>query len=256
VRLTLPPGIRAATTGTTAGAVTTATARDFTIVAGPLQPSELRAGDVTVRRWSLREPAGVARAALRRSARALTTYERWYGPYDRSELDVVEGPRRYARGAGLGMEYPELALAPAAPRVVFHEIAHQWWYAIVGNDEYRQPWLDESFATYTGARLEGWDGRCAQRPSRPPLTASVRAFERAGPAAYSRIVYRGGACALATLARGLGRARFDELLRDVVEEHRDGVLTTAAFTAAVRAAAPEGVDADALLRRAGIVAPG
>jgi hypothetical protein len=38
----------------------------------------------------------------------------------------------------------------------------------------------------------------------------------------------------------------------VVSEHRDGVLTTEAFVAAVEGSAPDGVDAGALLRRAGI----
>ncbi len=29
-----------------------------------------------------------------------------------------------------------------------HETAHQWWYAIVGNDQALQPWLDEALCTY------------------------------------------------------------------------------------------------------------
>jgi aminopeptidase N len=67
------------------------------------------------------------------------------------------------------------------------------------------------------------------------------------------VVYGGGSCALSTLERRLGRARFDRMLRGVVRDHRDGILTTAGFAAAVRAAAPPGADASALLRRAGIV---
>ena len=46
------------------------------------------------------------------------------------------------------------------------------------------------------------------------------------------------------------------MMRGVVEEHRDGILTTAGFAAAVRAAAPEGLDAGALLERSGIVPAG
>ena len=84
----------------------------------------------------------------------------------------------------------------------------------------------------------------------------TRVRSRAARDAYRRVVYGGGTCALRTLERGLGRARFDRMLRGVVEEHRDGMLTTAGFVAAVRAAAPAGVDVGALLRRAGIVAPG
>jgi len=32
--------------------------------------------------------------------------------------------------------------------VTAHEVGHNWFYAAVGNDEYREAWLDESFASY------------------------------------------------------------------------------------------------------------
>jgi aminopeptidase N len=33
--------------------------------------------------------------------------------------------------------------------IAAHETAHQWWYALVGNDQALEPWLDESLATYS-----------------------------------------------------------------------------------------------------------
>jgi hypothetical protein len=93
VRLRLPPGTRAATTGTTEGGVTTAVARDFTIVAGPLRETVRREGELTLRHWRLRESRGDAGRALRLAGAAMRSYARWFGPYERDELDVVEGPR-------------------------------------------------------------------------------------------------------------------------------------------------------------------
>jgi aminopeptidase N len=29
-----------------------------------------------------------------------------------------------------------------------HEISHQWFYSMVGNDQAKEPWLDEALATY------------------------------------------------------------------------------------------------------------
>ena len=29
-----------------------------------------------------------------------------------------------------------------------HEIAHQWFYAAIGNDSYKEPWLDEGFSEF------------------------------------------------------------------------------------------------------------
>jgi aminopeptidase N len=58
------------------------------------------------------------------------------------------------------MEFPGLNLIGTAlyreqrgqleDRVV-HEIAHQWWYAQVGNDQVNTPWLDEGLAEYSMA---------------------------------------------------------------------------------------------------------
>jgi hypothetical protein len=252
LRLRLPPGVRAATTGTMRDGVTRAVARDFMIVACPLHETTRRSGAITLRHWRLREPEADARRALGIAAAAMRSYERWFGPYERDELDIVEGPRRVARGAGLGMEYPELVLSPAVALVLRHEVAHQWWYGIVGNDEYREPWLDESFATYAGVRAGGDVPNCSPPRGRPRLTDSLAVFDRDGGRDTRRVVYIGGMCALGLLERRLGRARFDRLLRAVVDEHRDGILTTAGFEAAVREAAPPSVDAGALLRSAGI----
>ena len=59
-----------------------------------------------------------------------------------------------------GMEYPGLIMTNATSFYsgsffdgwaladgVSHEIAHQWFYAAVGNREYREGWIDEGFAT-------------------------------------------------------------------------------------------------------------
>ena len=42
---------------------------------------------------------------------------------------------------------------PAA--AVVHETAHQWFYSLVGDDQARDPWLDESLAEWATARLTG-----------------------------------------------------------------------------------------------------
>jgi hypothetical protein len=33
--------------------------------------------------------------------------------------------------------------------IAAHEIAHQWWFGLVGNDQALEPWLDEALATYS-----------------------------------------------------------------------------------------------------------
>lgn len=95
---------------------------------------------------------------------ALTVFNECYGKYPYSELDIVEAG--YSFG---GMEYPSLVVISDLYAMVMgsqdkesiseyrerlrdtvaHEIAHQWFYAVVGNDQYRAAWLDESFSAYS-----------------------------------------------------------------------------------------------------------
>lgn len=54
-----------------------------------------------------------------------------------------------------GMEYPALAMISDslseenAVRSAVHEIAHQWWYAVVGSNQIENAWQDEGLAEYS-----------------------------------------------------------------------------------------------------------
>lgn len=88
---------------------------------------------------------------LETSVRALTTFKDLFGDYPYSTLNVVEA--NFVHG---GMEYPNLVYISDSVvdkadylNVIVHEIAHQWWYGIVGNDEYKYGWLDEGLTEYS-----------------------------------------------------------------------------------------------------------
>ena len=153
-------------------------ARDFALVVGPMTVRTLRDHGVLLRRFvKPGTPPRDIRAALRTARDSLRAYERRFGPYGASELDIVEGPAEVANG-GVAMEYPELVLSPAWPPALAHEIAHQWWFGIVGNDEWNEPWLDEAMAEYATASLPGADrGAGPARPvphaARPPPRADL-----------------------------------------------------------------------------------
>ena len=91
------------------------------------------------------------------------------GKYPYEELDVT--PLLFGFGYG-GMEYPGLIMTNATSFYdgtlmdawslsdgLSHEIAHQWFYAAVGNNEYSEAWIDEGFTTYLERQLFGlYDG--------------------------------------------------------------------------------------------------
>lgn len=88
---------------------------------------------------------------------SLFFYGLWYGPYPYEHVTVVD-PAYGASAAG-GMEYPTLFTAGTRlhswPRmhspegVTVHECGHQFWYGLVGNNEFEAAWLDEGFNTFT-----------------------------------------------------------------------------------------------------------
>jgi aminopeptidase N len=56
----------------------------------------------------------------------------------------------------VGIEYPMLSFVGISGYdrlIVSHETAHQWFYSLVGNDQARDPWLDETLATWSQSRL-------------------------------------------------------------------------------------------------------
>ncbi len=92
---------------------------------------------------------------------ALRYYGEWYGPYPYDHVTVIDPA--FQSGAG-GMEYPTLFTAGTrwlAPRqtnqpegVTVHEAGHQFWYGIVGNNEFEHAWLDEGFNTFSEERVQ------------------------------------------------------------------------------------------------------
>jgi hypothetical protein len=261
--ITAPAGIAVASTGAVVrnvagpGGVTTTVhssgARDFALVLGVMRVQRFAVGRTTVRVFTAPGMAARTRRSVNASARlAMTYYPAWFGPYGSRELDVVAA----AFTTFGGMEYPELVMTDVQRSPVVHEIAHQWFYGIVGNDQWREPWLDESFASYAEQLLAGGFPCDARAPvPRIPgfaLDSTMAAFDR-NTDEYGQVVYYGGACALRDLEHHYGRRRFLRLLRRYVADHRFGVATAADFVSALAADRPTGFSIGAWKKRSRIV---
>ncbi len=213
--------------------------RDFAWAAGSLQTVTARASTGVLVRVSY--PSAVPRSeALNALAIARSAMERYadlLGPYPYPEVDVVIGTFLSFGG----MEYPGLVMAVPTEVPVAHELAHQWWYGLVGDDQYTAPWLDEAFATWTQGWFSGTNGTLcstATFPSPEDRVTNDMGFWRLHPRAYGATVYHEGACALQSLDSLLGDSAFTRLLGRYARAHRFGWSTTAAFEAAVQAADP------------------
>ncbi|WP_448610274.1 M1 family aminopeptidase [Geodermatophilus sp. URMC 60] len=119
---------------------------------------------------------------------------------------------------GGGIEYPSSILLAGADRLVLlHEVAHMWFYGMVGDSQFRDPWLDEAFATYAESVAFPVSGDAAARALRTPgeVGAAMDQFDTA--AGYFRRVYGKGGAALLAAREAAGAEAFDAALRCYVD---------------------------------------
>jgi aminopeptidase N len=244
-------------TGRTRTRYTAERVRDFAWAAGRFRTVERRSGGVEVVISYQREHVrrSRARAAARSAVRSMNVFSAAFGPYPYPEVDVV---LTGAGGPG-GMEYPTIVFSVPHRLTMAHELAHQWFYGAVGNDQYHEPWLDESFASWSQRLPFGAAGGCDEIPwpSEQAALTNDMGYWSEHPAQY-RLVYDAGACMLASLAHRFGRDRFLRILGRYVDRHRFGIARTPDFTAAIEAAAARhlpGFDAAAFWQEWRVGAP-
>ncbi|MFJ4603904.1 M1 family aminopeptidase [Streptomyces griseoluteus] len=234
-------GTSADTPGSSGRTVTTATAskvRDFAWAAGPFSKiSGTSTGGVPVNVYSVSGISSAnAQSMLSTAKSAVDAHAGRFGAYPYGELDAVLDNNFWFGG----MEYPGFVLDLVSTTALTHEIAHQWWYGIVGDDEYNTPWLDESFTDYATDLAQGKTGSgcwssVSWASSAEKITNSM-AYWDAHSSRYSTVVYGYGKCALHDLRRVLGDTAMAKLLKDYATAHWYGVSTTAEFKAAAQAA--------------------
>jgi aminopeptidase N len=148
-----------------------------------------------------------------------------------------------------GMEYPTIIFTNPDRFTVSHELAHQYWYGIVGDNEFAEPWLDESFASWSQYLPFGAWKQCQSYKFLKPGDAITNdmAYWNAHQGSYG-VIYGGGGCLLANLAHRFGTTRFVNILERYAADHWLGVARTTDFKAAIEAAAAKhlpGLDMDA-----------
>jgi hypothetical protein len=205
--------------------------RDFAWGSGPFEEEEDQAPTgVTVKVWWM-SPISKSQADLILSTgmSAMGSHAVAYGAYPYDEIDVILGPfNRFG-----GMEYPQLVMQTTSTSVLVHELAHQWWFGIVGDDEYNEPWLDEAFATYATDLYYGRDGEGCQLnwPSEGARITNSMAYWDLHPGEYFVTVYGIGSCSLHDLGRVVGPKHMATFVHDYAVKHALGWSTTDAFKA-------------------------
>jgi hypothetical protein len=259
--LTIPAGMDAATTGTVSSTTTlpdgrkqlvisAPQARDFEAAIGPYTVHATTVDGVLVRYFEQQGASVPAATVLGWASGSFAYYTSHYGPWNATELDIAGEPGTFL---DQGMEYPELIMTELVQSTVTHEVAHMWFYSMVGNSQYVEPWLDETLTEFSSERYLGTNLSCnVTNPFgslKYALDDSMATYDSLGQK-YFTLLYTAGPCAIEKLRRDFGDSRFDQMMSDYVAKHRLGVATTGDFKSEVRLFAPTGYDADAYFKYA------
>lgn len=167
---------------------------------------------------------------------AITTLTGFFGPFPYPDLWITITP-----GQSDGTEMPDAvqfsdSRARELPALVAHELAHQWFYSLVGNDQSTDPWLDEALATL-GEALAGGDADDYRADDVPtgnmgrPMTYWA---QHGGFSAYTEHVYNQGAAVLLDARERVGPHAFDSALRSYITTNAHKVATPDDFANAFR----------------------
>ncbi len=205
---------------------------------------------------------------------ALQHLNDWIGQYPYPNITIVDPPL-LAEQAG-GMEYPTLITGmsvwglprgtpglidfPNVEGVTIHEFTHQYWYGLVGNNEFEEAWLDEGFTQYFETKImdaeygdkasvvnifgfhagdfertRSWYTRM-KNPKLAPILQPAWEYKVGG---YDSFTYSKSAIVLTTLERMIGRPAMDDIMRTYFDRWKFRHPCTRDFIAVVNEIVPK-----------------
>jgi hypothetical protein len=277
VRLTAPAAYQVVTTGTTIKKIPQSQGkiehqiesqmtRDFVVeLSKQFEQKTAIRGQTMLRSFFLTKHRESGEKVLDTAVKAYEYFYQEFGPYPYTELDIVEAP--LYGGAG-GVEFPGLVtvssmlykddenstetasldqLLAGNPMfeqllefVVAHEVAHQWWNAVVGSNSKKFPFIDEAMANYSAVLyFEHFYGREAAEKQMEmqmklnyqmhrllggndqPVLLPASAYN--GPLEYAAIVYGKGALGFDSMRKTMGDDAFFAALKKYYKQFWFGI---------------------------------
>ncbi len=199
-----------------------------------------RAGGPPVAIHVLYQPADTAwdeGVVLGRTRKALAWLESMFGPYPWPQLTNLH---RIERG---GTEFPMLVMdGSESEGLIAHEVAHQFVHGALANNEWRDGWLDEGFASFVDTWYFEDQGQTGLWDR---SLETMREMERAGqtqpiatpgaefrdPRTYSAMTYTKTSLVLRMLRDLVGEDAMRQILRTYYRENALSHVTEADFRA-------------------------
>jgi hypothetical protein len=190
------------------------------------------------------EEASAGEAAADLAVETIKLFTEYYGPVMRDLVTIVEADFEHNMefdglifiSRGIFMFYngtPETNLTIITP----HEVSHQWFYSLVGNNQAMEPWLDESIATYSEAlfyehyypELVSWWWANRVDGHQPSGYVDNSIYLEAGYEAYRNSVYLNGAHFIQDLRDAIGDQAFFDFIKAYAQEYRYQIASSEDF---------------------------
>jgi aminopeptidase N len=219
-------------------------ARDFYLAASADYTKVSKTiGGLTVNSYAPSGDEAQSRLALDTAVAAIQDYSQRYTPYPYAQFNLAAIPTQ-----ALGIEYPgEVAILQDlyTPRsadddqariylesTVAHEVGHQWFYNLVGDNQLDEPWLDEALAQFATWQYYGdrYGATAAQSFETEALKSRWDRLQDADipvgkrvqdytDSEYGAIVYGRGPLFFITLENQIGESTFSTFIRDYVQTY-------------------------------------
>lgn len=206
--------------------------------------STQQAGNVTVLSYHFPFHERSGADALLAASEALSLFQELFGPYPYSTYRMAEvdfpGVLEYSALSFLGDDWYDDHPGGYRSRMtsqVVRQTAHQWWYGVVGNDQAREPWLDEALATYSSLLyyerlhpdLVEWWWETEVESYRPQGQIDRPIYAFMDGRSYLNAVYRRGALFMRDLRERMGEDEFFAFLRDYYDSQGQKLSTAQHF---------------------------
>ena len=188
-------------------------------------------------------------AILNAAVRAVGIFEAKFGPYPYGSLSVVQADlndgQEYDGLVFLATKFYNEYDGSARSNLVaigVHEIAHQWWFGLVGSDQAMEPWLDEALCVYSEAvfykfiypNSADWWWNFRVNWFGPSGYVDTNIYEPPTFRAYVNASYLNGANFLEALNYRMGDDAFFSFLQDYASRYGRGRATAYDFFAIAR----------------------
>lgn len=172
---------------------------------------------------------------VEKAASILNYYNCSLGSYPYKQFNIAFVPMKGFHG----MEYSGMiflsedylkgeGLDQSGEMVLAHEIAHQWWYWIVGNDQLTEPWMDEGLANWSAYKyleeVENIKVPVAELKEGVSLARELR--DMYSKQDYYLTAYTGGEAFWFGLEKELGKDEVNKVLRRYLATYRFKIAGT------------------------------